>query len=168
MKTRTWIIFLVCGLTTNSFSAMAAANNYTLYLVRHAEKQADGSRDPLLSTEGEQRSQHLAQWLLDKGIEDVWSSNFKRTRDTASPLQTKLGLKLQLYSPDAQPALVDVLRDRKHNALVVGHSNTIPELARLLCKCSINDMDGSEYDRLIVITLNDGEIQTETVLQSAR
>ncbi len=146
---------------------MAAAGNFTLYLVRHAEKQADGSRDPMLTSEGEQRSEHLAHWLLDKDIEDIWSSNYKRTRDTAKPLQAKLELELQIYSPDAQAALVEDLTDREHNALVVGHSNTIPELARLLCKCSINAMDDSEYDRLIVITFKNGEIQTETILQPA-
>ncbi len=76
----------------------------------------------------------------------------------------KLGLELNIYAPRKQPALVKLLQHRHRNALIVGHSNTIPELAQLLCGCSITDMDESEYGRLIIITIAANEITVETLL----
>ncbi|GMR15341.1 MAG: hypothetical protein BMS9Abin30_0967 [Gammaproteobacteria bacterium] len=151
------------------FSANAATvdtnNRFTLYLVRHAEKQLDGSHDPVLTEAGKHRSEQLAKWFQGKDIEDIWSSNYRRTRDTAIPLLAQTGLKLSLYDPGDQTTLVKNLLDRQHNALVIGHSNTIPALARLLCRCAIADMDESEHDRLIVITVNDSETKVRTLQQ---
>ncbi len=152
------------------FSANAAAvdtnNGFTLYLVRHAEKQLDGSRDPVLTEAGKHRSEQLAKWFQSKDIEDIWSSDYRRTRDTATPLLKQAGLELSLYDPRDQSTLVEHLLDRQHNALVIGHSNTIPELARLLCECAIADMDESEHDRLIVIGVVDGVTNVSTLQQS--
>lgn len=41
-----------------------------------------------------------------------------------------------------------------------------PELARLLCDCKIEDMDESEYDRLIVISVVDGKSRVVTLQQN--
>ena len=158
------LIALTCLLMgTASF---AGSDEFKLYLVRHAEKQADGSRDPALTKEGKQRAEQLATWLTDKDIENIWSSDYQRTRDTAQPLATQLGVEPRIYDPGNQPVLVGHLLARKDNALVVGHSNTIPELARMLCECEIADMDESEYDRLIVISVDGAQINVETLNQT--
>lgn len=140
---------------------------FTLYLVRHSEKQADGSSDPALSRAGRDRSEQLASWLQNNDIEDIWSSDYQRSRDTAVPLLSKLDLELNLYDPRDLPALARNLRDKQNNAVVVGHSNTTPDLARILCHCVIADMDESEYDRLIVVYVNGGETKVETLAQSS-
>jgi phosphohistidine phosphatase SixA len=139
--------------------------NFTLYLVRHAEKQDDGSRDPALTETGNRRAVQLAEWLSDKDIGVIWSSDYKRTRDTAKPLLTESGLELSIYDPRDLPSLSTRLLQQKHNAYVVGHSNTTPDLARLLCQCAIDDMNDTEYDRLIEITLNDGRARVRTIRQ---
>lgn len=151
-----------------SANAVAADTNsrYTLYLIRHAEKQLDGSRDPVLTEVGRHRARQLADWFQGKNIEDTWSSDYYRTRDTVKPLLAQLGLELSIYDPGDQTVLVRQLHRRQHNALIVGHSNTIPELARLLCQCSIADMDESEHDRLIVITVVDGVTMVRTLQQN--
>jgi broad specificity phosphatase PhoE len=146
--------------------SLADDDAFTLYLVRHAEKQADGSHDPALTTDGEQRAKRLATWLSDKDIEDIYSSSYRRTVATAQPVATELGLLLFIYDPGNQPLLVERLLTRQDNALVVGHSNTIPELARMLCKCEIADMDEGEYDRLIVITIEGNQARTKTLNQA--
>ena len=151
-RLRILLILLICCLAGNA-SAAEKDSNYTLYLVRHAEKQADGSRDPALTETGKKRAQQLANWLKHKDIKDVWSSDYQRSRDTAKPLLTKLMLELGIYDPRNQAVLVEILQDKQHSALIVGHSNTIPELARLLCDCFISDMDESEHDRMIVISV---------------
>jgi 2,3-bisphosphoglycerate-dependent phosphoglycerate mutase len=165
MPLRALLILLICCVTCNP---VAAGNDgvFTLYFVRHAEKQADGSRDPALTEAGQHRAQQLAGWLQDKEISDVWSSDYKRTRDTAKPLATALGTDLTIYDPGKLTVLAGQLRNNSHNAYIVGHSNTTPELARLLCKCPIADMDESEYDRLIVISVNGNKTQIKTLQQS--
>lgn len=146
--------------------AVDASHSYALYLIRHAEKQLDGSSDPGLTEAGKHRSEQLAKWFQDKDIEDIWSSDYRRTRDTANPLLIQSGLELSLYDPDVQTVLVKHLLDRQHNALVMGHSNTIPELARLLCQCAITAMDESEHDRMIVISVTDGEAKVRALQQN--
>ena len=158
------LITLLCCITGNAFAGDHGVG-FTLYLVRHAEKQADGSRDPNLTEAGEQRAKYLAAWLKDQEIDDIWSSGYRRTTGTAQPLATELGLLLNIYDPRDQSVLLERLLDRRDNALVVGHSNTIPELARMLCGCTIADMDESEYDRLIVVSVAAGKTAVKTLNQ---
>lgn len=158
-----FLILLMCSIGCTG--AIAPENSFTLYLVRHAEKQADDSRDPALSAAGGYRSEQLATWFQDKNLEDIWSSDYRRTLDTAMPLLARSGLEVTLYDPGELPALAKSLLDRQHNALVVGHSNTTPELARLLCRCVVADMDDSEYDRLIVVSVANGATTVETLTQ---
>ena len=164
MRVKILMIALACLLACPV--SFAGDDEFKLYLVRHAEKQADGSRDPTLTEAGQQRAVYLAAWLKDKDIEDIYSSSYRRTIATAQPLATELGLLLFMYEPGNQPLLVERLLTRQGNALVVGHSNTIPELARMLCQCEIADMEETEYDRLIVITIDDAQVRAETLNQA--
>lgn len=161
MILRILILLLVCCCIDES----GAADSYTLYLVRHAEKEQDGSRDPVLTEIGEQRSENLAHWFSDKQIEDIWSSDYIRTRDTAKPILSKLDMDLTLYDPGNLPELTENLVAKQHTALIVGHSNTTPQLARLLCDCEIADMDESEHDRVIVISVVNGVTRVNTLQQ---
>jgi len=99
----------------------------TIYLVRHSEK-ADTSRDPDLSEIGILRSERLANLLKDEKIEAIYSTNFKRTIQTAAPLIQLTGLSLNFYATDTLPALAKRLQGLNQNALVIGHSNTTVSL----------------------------------------
>ena len=164
MLKRTLFSLLICCLAGEAF-ANDANSSFTIYLVRHAEKVQDGSRDPELTEIGMQRSEKLATWFSDKGIEDIWSSDYKRTRDTATPIVANLQNDLTIYDPHNLPELSEKLLAKQHTVLVIGHSNTTPELARLLCNCEIADMDESEHDRLIMISVNDGKTKVKTLQQ---
>jgi phosphohistidine phosphatase SixA len=165
MRVYILILLIVCS-CFGSINASGNDSSYTLYLVRHAEKQVDGGKDPALTEQGKHRSEQLAAWFLDKDINEVWSSDYKRTRDTAGPLLSALDLNLTHYDPRKLPVLVKKLQASRNNAVVVGHSNTTPELAGLLCECVIPDMDESEYDRLIVVTVIDGVSRVESLTQN--
>jgi phosphohistidine phosphatase SixA len=159
-------ILLACTIASAFAGGAGGANDhYTLYLVRHAEKLADDGDDPGLTTEGLHRSQQLANWLHDRGVTDIWSSDYRRSRDTAGPLASALGRELMLYDPHDLPALATELRKNGRNALVVGHSNTTPELARLLCECLVSDMDDSDYDQLMLIAVSESERRLEVLSQ---
>jgi len=146
--------------------AIDPAHSYKLYLIRHAEKVPDGTRDPVLTEAGKKRAEQLAAWFEDKELNQIWSSDYHRTRDTATPLLTQSGLKLSLYDPDAQAELVKQLFERQQNALIIGHSNTIPALARLLCECTIADMQESEHDRLIIVSVEEGTTMVRVLQQN--
>lgn len=157
-------LLLVCSFIGEAF-ATDEDGSFTIYLVRHAEKVPDGSRDPELTKIGMQRSARLADWFGDKNIEDVWSSDYKRTRDTATPILAKLETDLVLYDPRNLPEITEKLLALQHTALVIGHSNTTPQLARLLCNCEIADMDETEHDRLIMISIHDDKTRVKTLRQ---
>jgi phosphohistidine phosphatase SixA len=157
------LLFTIC---VSHARAEDQADVFTLYLVRHAEKVQDGSRDPLLDQAGTERAAQLSNWLQGKSIEDVWSSDYQRTRHTAKPLLLALGKELLIYDPRQLAELTQQLLERKNNALVVGHSNTTPELARLLCACEIEPMEESEYSRLIVIKIAGDQVVASALNQS--
>lgn len=118
-----------------------------VFAVRHAEK-ADGP-DPGLTERGRARARALADLLADAGITHVFSSDYRRTRETAEPLAARLGLPVLTYDARKLPALVERLNALTGRVLVVGHSNTTPALVDLLGGDPGPPIDeGSEYDRL--------------------
>ena len=74
MRLKILLIILATCLAGSVFAA-DSDDVFTLYLVRHAEKQSDGTRDPDLTMAGMDRAQNLASWLQDKDITDIWSSD---------------------------------------------------------------------------------------------
>jgi phosphohistidine phosphatase SixA len=152
-------------------SASACANqpdsDFTLYLVRHAEKRTDEGKDPDLTNAGKFRAHQLAELFQHRDIKRIWSTDYKRTRETVIPMAARLKIKFNLYDPHDLPAFARQLLEDGDNALIAGHSNTTPELTRLLCHCEINDMDDLEYDLLFVVTVTGDQTKVETLKQSS-
>lgn len=135
---------------------------YTIYLVRHAEKQAGD--DPSLTDAGLERAQMLSEILSDEGVEKIWSSDYRRTRETAAPLAARLGLDLEIYDASDLASLADRLTAEGLTALVVGHSNTTPQLAELLDAAPGEPIvEANEYDRLYVIQRKDGMTMSDKI-----
>src|SRR5688572_9324376 len=89
------IAAIVLGLC---LACSAPAQNKTIILVRHAEK-VDASRDPELSAEGRQRAERLRRVIKKYKPGAVYSTDFKRTRDTVSPVASSRNLQIQTYDP---------------------------------------------------------------------
>lgn len=144
----------------------ALADTFHIYICRHAEKAASDSKDPPLTAEGERRAQHIATMLKDAGLRQVFSTKYERTRQTAAPAAAQFGLQVQIYDPAAQEAFARRLRGHGGNALVVGHSNTVPALVRQLGGSADGEIPETEYSRLYRLTFtDDGQVAT-TVLNS--
>jgi phosphohistidine phosphatase SixA len=134
----------------------------TWILVRHAEKVLDGSADPLLTSAGEERATLLADLLEDSGITHIYTSDFIRTRKTVEPLAHRLGLPLELYDPDSLQIIAGKLLLTPGRVVVCGHSDTTPDLVRLLGGDPvIPKIEDDEYDRLYILNRHaDGEVTT--------
>jgi len=125
--------------------AAPAAALDTIWLVRHAEKveswPTDRDLDALqpLSREGTARAEALSDRFKDDGIAAVYTSRTTRTLATGLPLAART--KIPLIADDATtkpseiPPFLAKLRERHAGdkaVLIVGHSNTIPQLLAAL------------------------------------
>jgi broad specificity phosphatase PhoE len=128
----------------------AFADPTAIYLVRHAEKGP--GKDPELTAEGQARARNIAAILHKAGITHVFSTPYVRTRQTAEPLVRRNGLAVDTYEPGQAKALVQKVKALDGAVLVVGHSNTLPDLVRLFGGTPGADIADNEYDRLYQIT----------------
>jgi len=138
-----------------SVSNPAAAADLVL-LVRHAEKAdvaADNmlAKDPGLSPAGLKRAESLPSILKDAKLKAVFSTDYKRTRMTAEPVAKQFGLTIQLYDPKNVADLVSRLKATAGAALVVGHSNTIPEVLKALGIQEEVTIPETEFDHLFIV-----------------
>lgn len=148
----------VCILALCAGSSAMADEAWTAWLVRHAEKA--GGPDPQLSDQGRDRAGHLADLLSSAGVETVWTSDYRRTRQTAAPLVARLALPLAVYDARRLDELADALRAAGETVVVVGHSNTTPQLVRLLGGVAV-DMEEWRYDRVYQLRIGaDGSVET--------
>jgi phosphohistidine phosphatase SixA len=123
-----------------------------IYVVRHAER-LDQSPDSVLSPEGVGRSNKLRDLLREAGVTHIFTSELRRTIDTAKPLAEALKV-----TPQALPG-ADVAALASHltslgahdRALVVGHSNTVPQLLRALKVDTAVTINDSDYDNLFIV-----------------
>jgi phosphohistidine phosphatase SixA len=129
-----------------------------VYVVRHAER-ADASADSPLSAEGEARAGRLAAWLHDAGITHIFVTDRRRTSQTAAPLAGALKLTpTVLAATDTSTLVARVQAAGPHDRLlIVGHSNTVPEVLRALGTATPITISDSEYDNLFVVVPRNGE-----------
>src|SRR5690242_10731974 len=133
-------------------AALPSRAQEMVFLVRHAEK-ADASRDPALSPKGEARARALAALLRDAGVTSVWATDLRRTQLTAKPLADARGLPVRVRAAADSAGLVAEVRSLEPHgrALIVGHSNTVPEIAAALGVREKIALSDDEYDALFVI-----------------
>ncbi len=134
----------------------------TVYLVRHAEKAAVPGADPPLSEAGTKRAEELVRTLSKADIKTILTSQFLRTKHTAEPLAKQLGIAATVVpvkmagrelSPDYLKEMAERATSGGGNALIVGHSNTVPELIKALGGDVAPAIDESVYDDLFVVTV---------------
>jgi broad specificity phosphatase PhoE len=109
----------------------ALAKDPPIYVTRHYDTPA-GERDPDLIPQGKARAQALARWFRGKKLKAIYVSDFKRTRQTAAPLAAERGIVPEVYDPRDTPAIVARARVAKVPVLIVGHSNTVPDIVQQL------------------------------------
>lgn len=140
----------------------------TVFLVRHAEKlDAPGEKDPPLSDAGRARSEALARLLERAGVRAVYTSQYARARQTGEAVARRLGV-------EAVPVALGVRADNPRQVseqsvreltgrieahaggavLVVGHSNSVPDVIRALGGDAVPTIDEKTFDDLFVVTVH--------------
>ena len=157
-------LYVLLALLGLALQPLEAQEETLVFLVRHAERADDGAmtgvEDPHLSEAGVLRAEELARVLADAGITDIHSSDYLRTRETAAPLVEATGLAVEIYDPGKLAPFAERLRSTPGRHLVVGHSNSTPELVRLLGGDPGEPIEHLEYDRLYLVTLDGGKVRT--------
>ncbi len=150
-------------IATNACSPIKPDSGFatTFVIVRHAEKGEDDARDPSLSETGRQRAQALARLLANAPLTAAYATAYQRTQQTAQPAADSHGIGVMIY--DARlPAneFAATLRASHHGGtvLVVGHSNTVPEIVAALSGTVVPAIADDEFDRIYRIDIKaDGE-----------
>ncbi len=138
------------------FTVSAQEQLTTFILIRHAEKAMEQStNDPDLSPVGKQRAQRLSDLLNEGEVNAVYSTPFKRTRQTVEPLATKKGLTILDYQINKEEEIDRMLTAHSGGTIVVvGHSNTIPWMTnKLLGVQKHHPWEDGDYDNVLVITV---------------
>lgn len=146
-----------------------AAQNKTIILVRHAEKDASGTadkNDPVLTDAGKQRAERLSEVIKRYKPGAIYSTDYKRSRDTVAPIAAKRKKQIQIYDSRKPNDLVDaIMKSKTKRFLVVGHSNTIPGLANLLGRKELfKNLDDAEYGAIWIIRIRDGQVRKTEII----
>jgi broad specificity phosphatase PhoE len=132
----------------------------TFILIRHAEKASAGemskgmdTKDPELSEAGRQRALRLAAMLKETKVDAIYSTNYKRTMSTVTPLATAKGITILTYEPKKSEVVDEMLKEYAGGTVVIcGHSNTTPWMANYLTgKDELKDFDDSDYDNVLLV-----------------
>jgi len=151
---------VACSLILAARAQPADSAATVVIVVRHAEVDADGSRDPALNEAGRARADALAGSLAAARVRAVYSTGFARTRATAAPAARTAGVdvtvtdvtatSLGTYGADLARRIL--AEHRGETVLVVGHSNTVPALVEALGGGRVT-LGEAEFDRVFVLVV---------------
>ncbi|MDC3350418.1 histidine phosphatase family protein [Flavobacteriaceae bacterium] len=147
------LMFIAGQLCVN---AQSDNETITIYLVRHSEKDlaSNNQSDPQLTQCGEQRSEALSKFFKDVNLENIYSTDYSRTKNTARPTAASKALDIIDYNSQDLKAFSKLLIEKNQDALVVGHSNTTGVLAGLLTGKVIGAFDLDIYNRIYQVVIN--------------
>jgi len=159
------VLFSLCLV----FSVSGYAQEKTIILVRHVEKDTAPTadkRDPELSDTGKERAKKLVTATKRYKFDEIYSTDFKRTRGTAEPTATKRKKTIQTYDASKPQELVDkIMASKNDKFLVIGHSNTVPQLANLIGKRMVfRDLLDTEYSVIWIVKMKNGVVEKIEIL----
>lgn len=136
------------------------------YLIRHAEKdRSDKSKkDPKLTKQGNNRAAYWAEVFANVKFDAVYSTDYNRTRETATPIAKANELEITSYHPFKLDFEGFLKRTKGKTVLIVGHSNTTPAFTnKLLRKELFESIDDNNNGNVYIVTIT-GETKTVQLL----
>jgi broad specificity phosphatase PhoE len=164
MKRLTLLLPLCVAIAAAAPSPPAPAT--VVIVVRHAER-APGTGDPPISEAGQARALALAEVGKAAGVSVIITTQLQRTKQTAAPLATALGITPVVINTQADVArhAAEIAAAVRQNAgktvLVVGHSNTVPAIVAALGGPKFADLCEPEYDNVFTVVIDaEGGVRT--------
>lgn len=109
----------------------AAQETAPRYVMRHLDTPK-GERDPDLLPAGAARATALVAWFEGKPLAAIFATPYRRTQQTAAGIAAARGLTVQTYDPADTDALIARVKAVAGPVLIVGHSNTVPDIVAAL------------------------------------
>jgi phosphohistidine phosphatase SixA len=136
----------------------AAAPKY-VYVMRHLQK-APGD-DPPLTEEGAALAEMVAAMLgFDGfGVKAVFATPTRRAMQTGQPLAAFIKVPVTPYDPKNVPALVAAVNAVPGSVLVVGHSNTVPDLVAAFGGARPKPLTEQDYGTIYQVTVGSGNVR---------
>jgi broad specificity phosphatase PhoE len=126
------------------------------YVMRHLQKA--GGPDPALSEEGHANARRLIGLFREDPPTTIYVSSTKRALETAGPLAATLGVTVKEYDPRDTPGLIARAKAETGTVLIVGHSNTVPEIVAQLGGARPADLAESDYGDIFRVR-RDGRVE---------
>lgn len=158
----TALVLLACISIASGQSSSRAEDDSSWIIVRHGEKADRPANNPRLTPAGHARAERLKSLAVPLRVAAVYSTNTRRTLDTAQPTADTIGTEVRKYAldpSDPDPAWFAAIRARhsSQTVLIVGHSNTIGPIIRGLGVAGEFPIQEREFDRLFIVTTGNGE-----------
>ena len=158
MKTVRYILIFLVVISITSCGRTQPGPT-TVLIVRHAEKASDAEDSPL-TEDGVKRSQALVDVAAGANVSAIYTTQFKRNRDTARPLAERLGITptevpVNLQNPgDYGKTLAKTILEKHpgQTVVVVGHGNTIGSIVEGLTGRAAPQGD-IQYGDLFIVTV---------------
>ena len=147
--------------------AATAAHAATIIVVRHADRDTSAmTSDVPLNARGRQRAEALARMLADAGVRYIYTTEVKRTQQTAEPLSARTHVRIQVVAGADVQKLAGILKLLRPDdvALVVGHSDTVPAIVSALGG-STAPFGEAEFDRMLIVHTEAGRPTTVLTLR---
>jgi broad specificity phosphatase PhoE len=146
------LLFMVAACATTAEEPAAPS----WYVMRHLQK-ADG-QDPALSAEGHANARRLIGFFAKDPPGAIYVSTTKRALETAGPLASEHGLTVKEYDPRDTPGLVARAKAEPGTVLIVGHSNTVPEIVAQLGGARPADLAETDFGDIFRVR-RDGRVE---------
>jgi broad specificity phosphatase PhoE len=136
----------------------------TVFLIRHAEKIISATdKDPALTEAGKNRANALVDLFSNAKPSAIFATQYQRTQLTAKPLSIAIDVPITILEINAKntaqyPALLMqqiCALPKDSNALVVGHSNSLPEIVGAWTNAPVKTIADDEYNRIFILKIKD-------------
>ena len=153
------VLLLLIFTCTINFEASAQENEVTTYyFIRHAEKVRKGKSNdnPSLKRKGIKRAKKWSVVFENIPFDVIYSTNYKRTIQTATPTAKSKDLEVQFYNPRELYSSEFKDHTKGKTVLVVGHSNTTPQFVnKILGIKKYAAIEDNNNANLYILTISD-------------
>ena len=136
------VALLVAFASAVSHAATPAQPN--IYVMRHLHTPA-GVTDPDLIDEGKKYAAAVSHSFQRDPPDVIYVSSTKRAQQTAAPLAERLKLTPKIYDPRDTPGLIASVSAETGTVLIVGHSNTVPDIVEKLGGQRPDDLSHEDF-----------------------